>query len=595
MCKVASASTKASARAGLPGAARAAPAARRSAAGPARCGAARRAGRPPPPGRCAARRRGRARRREPAVHHPGQFTGRHHVGARALPDVQQPVVRQRPYRLADGVAGHPELLDELRLGRDPGSHRPFAGRDLGAQLRDHLVGQRGPAGRGQRHGCAPGVGADGRRRGARRTLPVPGADRDSRGYRHRLDKHSSHDSMMAPMADDDLATLGPAAGPRTTPAPRPADGAGPPQPGPAEAAPEAHPATGPAGRWLPRIVIAGLVLAALNLRPAITSLGALLEEVRDGLGMSGTVAGLLTSVPALCFAAFGIAAPRLARRWGPGAIVCAGMAAIAVGVAVRPFAGGTGGFLAASALALAGIAVSNVLMPVVIKSWFPDRVGSMTGLYSMALALGTSLAAALTVPMTAALGGSWRTRPGGVGGARRGRRAALARRRTAADAGPPACPAGGRRGGRRRKPPCGSPRHRPPGRWPSSSASRPPPRTSRWAGCRRSSATPGVSAGTAGVLLAVTMAMGVPLSFVLPRLASRMRHQGPIAVVLGPLRPGRLRRAVAGTGRRRLGLGAADGHLQLRLPAGPDDDRDALDQLRRASSSSRPSRRASAI
>lgn len=114
------------------------------------------------------------------------------------------------------------------------------------------------------------------------------------------------------MADDDLATLGPAAGPRTTSTDRPSDGPEHPQP-----APDAAPAAGPAARWLPRIVIAGLVLAALNLRPAITSLGALLEEVRTGLGMSGTVAGLLTSVPALCFAAFGIAAPRLARRWGP--------------------------------------------------------------------------------------------------------------------------------------------------------------------------------------------------------------------------------------------------------------------------------------
>ncbi|BCK72116.1 hypothetical protein Srufu_060690 [Streptomyces libani subsp. rufus] len=114
------------------------------------------------------------------------------------------------------------------------------------------------------------------------------------------------------MADDDLATLGPAAGPRTTSTDQPADGPEHPQPGPGTAA-----AAGPAARWLPRLVIAGLVLAALNLRPAITSLGALLEEVREGLGMSGTVAGLLTSVPALCFAAFGIAAPRLARRWGP--------------------------------------------------------------------------------------------------------------------------------------------------------------------------------------------------------------------------------------------------------------------------------------
>ncbi|AOP46550.1 MFS transporter [Streptomyces lydicus] len=319
------------------------------------------------------------------------------------------------------------------------------------------------------------------------------------------------------MADDDLATLGPAAGPRTDPAA--------PDPG----APQ-RPATGPLGGWLPRIVMAGLVLAALNLRPAITSLGALLEEVRDGLGMSGTLAGLLTSVPPLCFAVFGFAAPRLARRRGPGAVVCAGMAAVAVGVAVRPYAGGTGGFLAGSALALAGIAVSNVLMPVVIKSWFPDRVGPMTGLYSMALALGTSLAAALTVPMTRALGGSWRTGLAvwaalavvavlpwlAVAGRRRG------------TAGPAADE--------------------------SARPAEPPVRIASsptaWAlavffGLQATAAyitmgwmpqifrDAGVSAGTAGVLLAVTMAMGVPLSFVLPRLASRMRHQGPLAVLLG--------------------------------------------------------------
>ncbi|MHB6906580.1 CynX/NimT family MFS transporter [Streptomyces sp. DB-54] len=320
------------------------------------------------------------------------------------------------------------------------------------------------------------------------------------------------------MADEDLTTLGPAAEPLTPTAP------------PAAAA-ERVPDQGPAARWLSGIVIAGLVLAALNLRPAITSLGALLEEVRAGLGMSGTVAGLLTSVPALCFAVFGFAAPRLARRWGPGAIVCAGMVAIAVGVVVRPYAGGTAGFLAGSALALAGIAVSNVLLPVVIKTWFPDRVGSMTGLYSMALALGTSLAAALTVPMTAALGGSWRT-----GLSVWALLAVLAvlpwlvvlLRRSAATSSAPGSGASGS------------------GETPIRITSSP----TAWAlavffGLQATAAyitmgwmpqifrDAGVSAGTAGVLLAVTMAVGVPLSFVLPRLAARMRHQGPLVVVLG--------------------------------------------------------------
>ncbi|MEW1659627.1 MFS transporter [Streptomyces sp. NPDC093707] len=331
------------------------------------------------------------------------------------------------------------------------------------------------------------------------------------------------------MSDDDLATLGPAAGSTTSSAP-PAEGTGAARPA-AGAVPEGGPEPGPAGRWLPRIVVAGLVLAALNLRPAVTSLGALMKEVREGLGMSGTAAGLLTSVPALCFAVFGFAAPRLARRWGPGAVVCAGMAAIAVGVAVRPYAGGTPGFLAGSALALAGIAVSNVLLPVVIKTWFPDRVGAMTGVYSMALAMGTSLAAALTVPMTAALGGSWRS-----GLTVWALLAALAvlpwlavlRRRPAA-----AAPAPG----------SGAPGAAEP-------AIRITASPTAWAlavffGLQATAAyitmgwmpqifrDAGVSAGTAGVLLAVTMAVGVPLSFVLPRWASRMRHQGPLVVALG--------------------------------------------------------------
>lgn len=244
-----------------------------------------------------------------------------------------------------------------------------------------------------------------------------------------------------------------------------------------------------AGPWAVRLVVVGLVLAAVNLRPAITSLGALLEEVRDGLHMSGTAAGVLTSVPPLCFAVFGITAPRLARRFGAAAVVCAGMAAIFAGLALRPFATGTVGFLAASALALMGIAVSNVLMPVIVKRYFPDRVGTVTGLYSMALALGTSLAAAATVPVTEALGGGWRT---GLGvWAILAACAVLPWLPWHATAGP----------GRARAPPAGPPpTDRPPrraspaaaprGPSASSSVSRPPAPTSPWAGCRRSSGTP---------------------------------------------------------------------------------------------------------
>ncbi|MGA5127259.1 CynX/NimT family MFS transporter [Streptomyces pseudogriseolus] len=297
----------------------------------------------------------------------------------------------------------------------------------------------------------------------------------------------------------------------------------------------------PTRAWRKRLLVAGIVLAALNLRPAITSFGALLEEVRDGLGMSGSVAGLLTSLPALCFAVFGVTAPRLARRFGPGAVVCAGMAAVATGLLVRPFVGNTAAFLLASGLALAGIAVSNVLMPVIVKRWFPDRVGSMTGLYSMALALGTASAAAVTVPVTDALGGDWQA--GLAVWAALAAAAVLPWLAFVRDRG-----GASGAGERAPEPPRGD--GRPGERAGQAPALRITRSRTAWAlavffGLQATAAyismgwmaqifrDAGVPAGQAGLLLAVTMVMGVPLAFVIPRLAARLPRQGPIVLVLG--------------------------------------------------------------
>lgn len=154
------------------------------------------------------------------------------------------------------------------------------------------------------------------------------------------------------------------------------------------------------------LIALAVVLAALNLRPAVTSVGPLLDKAQAGLGASATWAGLLTTLPGLCFAVAGLAAPALARRVGIGAAVALALGVLALGLVVRVLDGPLvvlGGTLVASA----GIALANVLIPVVVKDNFPARVGLMTGVYTAALQGGAALGSAATPPMDDLLGG-WR-------------------------------------------------------------------------------------------------------------------------------------------------------------------------------------------
>ncbi len=159
------------------------------------------------------------------------------------------------------------------------------------------------------------------------------------------------------------------------------------------------------------LVVVGLVLLSFNLRPAAVSVGPVLEEVRNGLGLSGPEAGLLTSLPVLAFAVFGALAPTFARLVGLHRSAAASLVAVVVGLGGRAAAHDDVAFLALSALALAGMATANVLIPSLVKLHFPDRVGWATGVYTTALAVGLTSAFLLTVPV-AHTTDSWR---GGLG------------------------------------------------------------------------------------------------------------------------------------------------------------------------------------
>ncbi|WP_326642727.1 MFS transporter [Streptosporangium sp. NBC_01755] len=156
--------------------------------------------------------------------------------------------------------------------------------------------------------------------------------------------------------------------------------------------------------WL---LVLGIVLAALNLRTAVTSVGPVLDQITSGLGMTALGVGLLTTLPVLIFASVGALTPVLARKVGEHRLLLLSLIVLGAGLLIRSMVDSAEVFLYSSALALSGGAVGNVLIPSLIKRHFPGRAGTMTTVYTTALAVGTMLAAAATVPIQRATDGNW--------------------------------------------------------------------------------------------------------------------------------------------------------------------------------------------
>lgn len=155
--------------------------------------------------------------------------------------------------------------------------------------------------------------------------------------------------------------------------------------------------------WL---LIMALVLIAINLRPALSSLAPVLKEVIADTGLSAAGASLLTTAPVVCLGLFGMLAPWLGRRLGTERAVLALLLVLAVGIALRGL-GTVPALMVGSILAGAGIGVTNVLLPGIVKRDFPDKAALMTGVYTMALCAGAAAAAGTTLPLAEAWGGSW--------------------------------------------------------------------------------------------------------------------------------------------------------------------------------------------
>lgn len=132
----------------------------------------------------------------------------------------------------------------------------------------------------------------------------------------------------------------------------------------------------------------GLFLVALNLRPAIASVSPVLETIRQDLGLSRALLGLLTTIPVVCMSVFALVAPRVAGRIGAERAMLWSIVLIGTAVAGRLAAGRPGVLFFTTLVAGVGIALAQSLLPAIVKGWFPDRAALVTGLYTVGMTSG---------------------------------------------------------------------------------------------------------------------------------------------------------------------------------------------------------------
>ncbi|MCL1079104.1 MFS transporter [Parashewanella spongiae] len=147
------------------------------------------------------------------------------------------------------------------------------------------------------------------------------------------------------------------------------------------------------------LFICALILIALNLRAPFTSVFPLLDDLKLRLDMSSQQAGLLSSIPLLAFAIFSPIAAIIAKKISLETTISLGLLTIIAGLCLRAWIR-IDHLLIGTALIGVGIAIINVLLPSVIKQYFPNITSPLTALYILMMGIGAAINSSIVVPLS---------------------------------------------------------------------------------------------------------------------------------------------------------------------------------------------------
>lgn len=146
------------------------------------------------------------------------------------------------------------------------------------------------------------------------------------------------------------------------------------------------------------LVFVGIVLLAAILRGPLNAVGPLIPAIRDSLLISNTVVGAVSTLPLLAFAFVSPFAPKLANHFGIEKTIFLSLIVLGIGIILRSITGVSLLFIGTALIGIA-IAFGNVLLPGFIKMSYPFKVGIMTGIYSVSMNIFGSIATGISAPL----------------------------------------------------------------------------------------------------------------------------------------------------------------------------------------------------
>ena len=147
------------------------------------------------------------------------------------------------------------------------------------------------------------------------------------------------------------------------------------------------------------LLLIGILIFAANLRAPLTAVGPLVPIIRDHFMISNTAIGTLTTLPLLAFALISPISPKIANRFGMERTIFVSIIILMLGIMIRSLSGTSTLFIGTIFIGIA-IAFGNVLLPGLIKLTFPFRIGLLTGLYAVCMNIFAAISTGISVPLS---------------------------------------------------------------------------------------------------------------------------------------------------------------------------------------------------